>query len=288
MDIDDFLNKNGKESWNINTFNYVTNNELNEHIEKIGKPQYKPNKKVWTYKELDNKLKNYDHNSTHGFHNGLKSNIKYRSWGYNENGDENGEVRYILKIAEKTEIKSLPFHTNDYIKKTPYSVVGNKVKYSILKEEYKQQNNTHGYKNEDGDNFIEDDNTFPEKYYWKTPDGWLYLYDKDKPEIISLDIGAPLPVKNVIQPNISTEPLIILLFANSCCKKTDIKNLRFGIKDIYNIYKTWCKINNKKILKTQKKFKEEFKKINYKEENSKGIDVNNKPGKRGYNIMVSL
>ena len=186
--------------------------------------------------------------------------------------------------------KILPKQTNNYIKKTPYVLVDDKVKYSIIKEEYKQQN-THGYTNEDGDDFIEDDNTFPEKYYWKTPDGWLYLYDKDKPEIISLDIVAPLPVKNVIQPNISTEPFInsdILLFANSCCKKTDKLNLRFGLKDIFKLYEKWCKINGKKCLKTQKKFKEEFEKINYKEENSKGIDVNNKPGKRGYNIMVSL
>jgi len=131
----------------------------------------------------------------------------------------------------------------------------------------------------------------PDKYYWKTPDDWLYLYDKDKPEIISLNIVSPLPVKNVIQPNISTEPLInsdILLFANSCCKKTDKTNLRFGLKDIFKIYETWCKINGKKCLKTQKKFKEEFEKINYKEEKSKGVDVNNNPGKRGYNIMVSL
>ena len=189
-----------------------------------------------------------------------------------------------------TTEKKMPKQTTDYIKKTPYSVVGDKVKYSILKEEYKQQN-THGYTNEDGDNFIEDDNTFPKKYYWKTPDGWLYLYDKDKPEIISLDIVAPLPIKNVIKSNISTEPLInndILLFANSCCKKTEIYNLRFGLKDIFKVYETWCKINGKKCLKTQKKFKEEFEKINYKEEKSKGIDINNKPGKRGYNIMVSL
>lgn len=186
--------------------------------------------------------------------------------------------------------KTLPEQTTDYIKKTPYYVFGDKVKYSILKEEYKQHN-TRGYTNEEGDNFIEYDNKFPEKYYWKTPDGWLYLYDKDKPEIISLDIVSPLPKENVIQTNISKEPLInndILLFANSCCKKTEISNLRFGLKDIFKIYETWCKINGKKCLKTQKKFKEEFEKINYKEENSKGIDVNNKTGKRGYNIMVSL
>jgi hypothetical protein len=201
------------------------------------------------------------------------------------------EDKLHLSIIYWNNIKILPKQTTDYIKKTPYSVVGDKVNYSILKEEYKQQNNTHGYTNEDGDDFIEDDNKFPEKYYWKTPDGWLYLYDKDKREIISLDIVAPLPVKNVIQSNISTEPLInsdILLFVNSCCKKTDKLNLRFGLKDIFKIYETWCKINGKKCLKTQKKFKEEFEKINYKEENSKGVDVNNKPGKRGYNVMVSL
>lgn len=202
--------------------------------------------------------------------------------------DEYNELHICVSLI--TTEKIMPKQTNDYIKKTPYVVDGDKVKYSIIKEEYKQQN-THGYTNEDGDDFIEDDNKFPEKYYWKTPDGWLYLYDKDKPEIISLDIVAPLPVKNVIQSNISTEPLInsdILLFANICCKKTDKTNLRFGLKDIFKIYETWCKINGKKCLKTQKKFKEEFEKINYKEENSKGVDVNNKPGKRGYNIMVSL
>jgi hypothetical protein len=198
----------------------------------------------------------------------------------------------------------ITFYTNEYDINYKNNVLANplynnnifitsedKVKYSILKEEYKQQNNTHGYTNEDGDNFIEDDNKFPEKYYWKTPDGWLYLYDKDKPEIISLDIVAPLPIKNIIQPNISIEPILnsdILLFVSSCCKKTEKKNLRFGLKDVFRIYETWCKINGKKCLKTQKKFKEEFEKLNYKEETSKGVDINNKPGKRGYNIMVSL
>ena len=195
-----------------------------------------------------------------------------------------------IHITTTTNEKVLPKQSNNYIKNTPYIVNGDNVKYSVIKEEYKQQN-THGYTNEENDDFIEDAIGLPDKYYWKTPDDWLYLYDKDKPEIISLNIVSPLPVKNVIQPNISTEPLInsdILLFANSCCKKTDKTNLRFGLKDIFKIYETWCKINGKKCLKTQKKFKEEFEKINYKEEKSKGVDVNNNPGKRGYNIMVSL
>ena len=213
-----------------------------------------------------------------------------RRWYYCYRDVSFTNLCYAVQYNDK--IKENLYHSSPVKNKISYIFDGDKVKYSIIKEEYKQQNNnTHGYTNEDGDDFIEDDHKFPEKYYWKTPDGWLYLYNKDKPEIISLDIVAPLPVKNVIQLNISTEPLInndILLFANSCCKKTDKLNLRFGLKDIFKIYETWCKINGKKCLKTQKKFKEEFEKINYKEENSKGIDVNNKPGKRGYNIMVSL
>ena len=95
----------------------------------------------------------------------------------------------------------------------------------------------------------------------------------------------------IIQSNSSNIPIInedVLLFTNTCCKITDKPNLRFGIKDIYTIYETWCKLNTKKCLKTQKKLKEELEKLNYNEEKSKGVDINNNPGKRGYNIMVAL
>jgi len=205
--------------------------------------------------------------------------------------DENDNLYICISFVSND--KQIPKQTNNYIKKTPYIVVDDKVKYSVLKEEYKQHMNTHGYTNEAVDDFIEDDNKLPDRYYWKTPDGWLYLYDKYKPEIISLDIIAPLSVKNVIQlqPNILIEPLInedIFLFTTSCCKKTEQTNLRFGLKDVFTIYKVWCERNAKKCLNASKKFKEEFEKLNYKEENSKGVDINSKPGKRGYNIMVSL
>ncbi len=275
---------------------------------KLPKSKYKNNKDGLFYKTnvaKDTKIYHYDllKNETTNLSEGSNLGITYSG-----NGEKIGNIKtrlyisykditnpetnvFTLRICEiKQKNKISPKQTNDYIKQTPYFVNGDKVKYSVLKEEYKQQN-THGYTNKDGDDFIEDDNKFPEKYYWKTPDGWLYLYDKDKPEIISLNVVAPLPIQNIIQPNISTEPLInndILLFANSCCKKTEKSNLRFGLKDIFKIYELWCKINGKQSLKTQKKFKEEFENINYKEEKSKGVDVNNNPGKRGYNIMVSM
>lgn len=152
--------------------------------------------------------------------------------------------------------------------------------------------NSHGYINENKDNFIKDSSILPNKYYWKTPDGLLYLYDKDKPEIISLEIVSPLSTKNdetqVIIPTDIPINNDVILFTKSCCKKTDQTNLRFGFKEIFNLYKTWCNINSKKCLLTQKQFKEELEKINYKEEKSKGVDINNKSGKRGYNIMLSL
>jgi len=46
-------------------------------------------------------------------------------------------------------------------------------------------------------------------------------------------------------------------------------------------------MNNKTHFKTQKEFKEEFEKV-FKEEKSKGVDVDGNTGKRGYNIIVHL
>ena len=162
------------------------------------------------------------------------------------------------------------------------------IKYSVIKEEYKQQNT-------DNDEIIENE-CLPRKYYWKTPDGWLYLFNSDNPNIISLNITCPCEKPSNISPEIdhvipSKISLInedVKLFINKCCKITDKPNLRFGIKEIYLIYETWCKLNKKECLITQKKLKEELRKFNYKELKSKGVNINNKPGKRGYNIMVAL
>jgi hypothetical protein len=304
MDINEFIDKYGEKENKIKfieindniSFEYINekidlfnNNDNNIKVGHITKDwileRTKQKNGIW-YDNIRSKWHKY---TKQDFERESKSGLMKDSRRINLCYDD--ENKLYMSIIYWNNKKILPKPTNDYIKKKPYIVNGDKVKYSILKEEYNQPNNTHGYTNEDGDDFIEDDNKFSEKYYWKTPDGWLYLYDKDKPDIISLDILAPLPIKNGIQPNILTEPLInsdILLFANSCCKKTEKPNLRFGLKDVFKIYETWCKINGKKCLKTQKKFKEEFEKINYKEEKSKGIDVHNNHGKRGYNIMVSL
>jgi len=229
-----------------------------------------------------------------------------------------------LSITYAKNTNKLPKNTNNYIKKTPYCINNNNVKYSVLKDEYKQKN-TIEYNDEEDNSIIECD-TLPNKYYWKTPDGWLYLYDKDKPKIFSLNIIQPLEIVNSIEPleilNIiqpleivnsieqleivnSIEPLEIvniiepnvlntsvnniLLFTNACFKKTDKQNLRFGIKEIHAIYEKWCIINRKEMfVKKILSLKKELELLNYTEEKGKGIDINNKSGKRGYNIILSL
>jgi hypothetical protein len=271
---DEYIDKYGLD-WKINTYFNLTIDELNEHLNNINNKNYVPtldengkqvcclanaNLKVWNYDDLYNKIKNYGINSTHGINNGLKSNNKYatRTWmGYNDNE----EVRYILKLATKINNKILPDTTNNYIKKTPYIINNNIVKFSEKKEQFKDN--------------------LPDKYYWKTINGWLYLYDNDKPKIFSLEIISPENKNNNINEDIK-------LFTEECFKHTDKSNIRFGLKDIYILYIEWCKINKKKISTKQKEFKIELDKLDYKEETSKGVDINNNPGKRGYNIIVSI
>ena len=176
----------------------------------------------------------------------------------------NGEIRYILKMAENINKKKLPEPNINYIKKHPYIINDDIIKYSEIKEEFK--------------------NDLPDKYYWKTVDGWLFLYDNEKKPIISLSIIVPNNKDN----NKDNKDNNILLFINECIKNTNIPNLRIGLGEIYDIYKKWCENNKKKYHNTQKKFREEFEKFNFKIEKSKGIDINNNHGKRGYNIMVSI
>ena len=293
MHIDEFIDKYGQYQ-NIIDFIIITDDDITlANIEKIMR-KYEQDNNVnlgnitneWIKERQSRKTNNIWNDNIRGnwkkytkqeCEKEIRAGLMHHNRLINLCYDENDNL--LLSIRYWSDNKILPKQTNNYIKKNPYIINGDKVKYSVIKEEYKDHN--------DGEN----DNKIPEKYYWKTPDDWLYLYDKDKKEIISLDIVTPLLTENV-QTIIPSEPPLInndvLLFANACCKITDNEKLRFKLKDIFGIYKTWCRINGKKSLKTQKNFKEEFEKIDYKEEESKGVDINNNPVKKGYNIMVSL
>lgn len=131
----------------------------------------------------------------------------------------------------------------------------------------------------------------PNKYYWKTPDGWLFYNDGTRNEIFTLTVKTPkqsnsnMSSVNVIVPLINSG---VKLFVEACFKPPTRPNLRFCLKDIYKIYEEWCKNTGNNQLKTRKRFKEELEKLNYLEGPSQGVDINGNPGKRGYNVMVSL
>jgi hypothetical protein len=172
-----------------------------------------------------------------------------------------------LCVSLPIDEKELPNPSINYISDTPYLLDNNNVIYSVLKEEYK--------------------NNLSDNYYWKTCDDWLYLSTKEKSEIFTLNITEPK--NNSIENDESNINITInsdiKLYILENIKKSDIKNLRIGINDIYQKYIIWCNNNNKIKLK-KNDLKNGLYILNYKMETTKGIDINGKPGKRGYNINI--
>ena len=180
--------------------------------------------------------------------------------------DENNNL--FLSFIYWDNKKDLPKHTNDYIKTNPYIEYNNIIKYSKIK-------------NNEDINFL---NT----YYFKTIDGWLYLYDKnkDKNDIISLNIitnNNNNNNNNLINYN-NNDKILFKEFIDISFKKPIISNLRICKRDIFKNFKKWCELNNKKYLLKQKHITYILTDLGYYEEHSKGIGVNNKPGERGYYI----
>ena len=67
--------------------------------------------------------------------------------------------------------------------------------------------------------------------------------------------------------------------------KKQIKKMRTGLIDIYQKYRIWC--DDKNIVKLKKiDIKNGLSVLNYKEEAGKGVDINGKHGKRGYNVTI--
>tara|TARA_B110000046_G_C13016529_1_gene409040 strand:+ start:179 stop:3034 length:2856 start_codon:yes stop_codon:yes gene_type:complete len=244
-----------------------------KELEKIVKERF-PILNIYELDRLVNiKKGNINNDRYNGIENAIENQTSYYHYITNPNPNTFSILIYDnydnIHITFIESTLDLPTPTNNYIKKNPYILKDNLICYSKLRTKYITS-------------------ILPENYYWKTPDGWLFLYKKEKSEIISLNIVTPF--ENSIELYIPPEPINndINLFIYTCFKKTDNKRLRFGLKDIFMIYKEWCEKNDKIKLKTQQKFKEELERLNYKEEISKGVDINKKSHKRGYNIMVSL
>ena len=279
LSIDEFIEKYGFRDYKIETYYNINNQEFIFFKEKY-KLNWKPKKnnggkiiccladenlKVWDYKILSNKIKGYGEKSTHGINNGLKSNLTYatRIWtGY----DCDGDMKLIIKIGTILDKKILP--KPSYKVNKSYYIDENKLSYSKLKQDY-----------------IDDPNYEESHYYWKTPDGWLYLHDPSKShnDMYSINITDSTRISSPV--NIQQINKDILEFKNQCIKQTSQKNLRIGINELMIIYKNWC-MNKNKLILGRKLFKLELSKIDIKEEESKGVDSNGKAGKRGYNIRL--
>lgn len=192
-----------------------------------------------------------------------KENHRFNIY-YDEYDIEHKNPKYLLRYnLDEYEIKKCENINIDPYIKIPYIITENNIIKSTIKEEYLINK--------------------PENYYWKTQDDWLYLNKGTNKDIVSLKI---LDETNEIENKKQIYDENVKKFTELCCKKTDKLNLRFGIKEIYLQYEKWCKDNKINSILSQNNFKEEFEKNGYKMEKSKGIDINNKYGKRGYNIML--
>jgi hypothetical protein len=252
---------------------FKDNEEENEFI----KITVASSPKVYKFDELKNEIKNFSKGVNLGFcpDDAIGKTRSRLYIGY-EDINNKDTIKLILRVSTiKDKQKVLPRQTID-IKETPYICYDDIVDYTILKDEYKTQ--------------------LPDKYYFITPTGWLYLRDNNINSNVSLNIIQSsranlivVPDENIIIENIP-HPTInsdVKLFINSCCEVPNPPNLRMGITEIYNIYKEWCLENSKNFLKKQD-FKCEIEKGGINDDERKGIDINNKPGKRGYNIMVKI
>mgnify|MGYP006139907703 CR=1 FL=1 len=179
-----------------------------------------------------------------------------------------------ISVRYGADEKELPKQTNDVLKKTPYVVNGYNVIYSKLKEIYTKKNTDHGYINEGGGNFIDD--SLPEKYYWKSPDGWLIYYDKSKKdEIFSIDISRH---ENDNDSGDDIENESVKEFITNNITPSQNPRLRTGLSGINRAYKEYCRQKNIKPLK-QLVLKTILNDMGVK----KGTQVD---GKRGYNIEI--
>ena len=227
--------------------------------------------KDWDKKNIqdyrDNKLRN------------MQNKIENHLW--NLAYDSNNQLYISLRY---TTVKIMPKHSSsDYIKGTPFRMENGSVRYSVLN---------------DGINI----DSLPEKYYFRSVDGWLYLHDSTKTEnsMFSLEIRAPpapvipvivSPTTEIVADPVPVEPVInhVLIFTQKHFQPTENTRLRVGIKDVYEVYKPWCNSQNiTPLLRT--KLQEELTALQYtyctKKGEEKGVDMRGAPGKRGYNIML--
>jgi hypothetical protein len=174
-----------------------------------------------------------------------------------------------------------------------FTTEGNLIKYSSVLTKY-----IRGFKNDSTNDFIRD--ALPNNYYWRTPDNHIYLFSKNAKELAlklnSLSVVSPSHLQKYSYPEDNIKPRTerissmygsVVSFIEIRCSDTENARLRFGICEIYCAYKEWCGINGKK-PELRKKFKSDFERLRCPVSVDSGVSINNRSGKRGYNVMIYL
>jgi hypothetical protein len=287
---------------NPEIFNSILEYENYCNSKEIPKKNFKPNlngfietsitknKRVYSLDDVKEELSGFSKGSNLG----IKSNTKYeddhkftRVYACYEDINNKTTFKIVLRVCRVKNSKlTLPKNTLD-IKKTPYYLDKNdKLSYTKLKSEWKDKfNDTSCGNGGDGNHFIE--SVKPPVYYWKTPDGWLYLHDdtKTKDDIVSIKIVNPIDSDNIVVETRKDDE--IERFVKECIRDPTNPRLRIGLREIMNFYKKWCK--NKGIgPKCSKIMKEELNKFRFRDDKSTRIDLKGKSNKRGYKISFNM
>jgi hypothetical protein len=155
--------------------------------------------------------------------------------------------------------------------------------------------------------YIENNDNFPKTYYWKTPDGWLYLHDenREKNGVGTIKITSPIindedddnddndnkisqkkTTKKNNSDSVINNEYYAKMFFRMCFRVTKQKKLRASSKDVMIRYEKWCKETNNKKTMTQCILEKEIKKSGRKKEYEKGVDINGNENVIGYNIKL--
>ena len=176
---DTFIKNNGDLEYvfNENIEEFENKDDYLDYIEKNKLPtsvSYKKNKdnlfiktnvskktKIYSYNELHKELKNIKKGSNLGVSykdNGAEIGKKYTRLyiSYKDINNPNTAI-FTLRICEILKKRKILPKVNDNVKNKLYIVNDDKVKYSVIIDEFKD--------------------TLPQKYYFIHPDNWLYLHD---------------------------------------------------------------------------------------------------------------
>tara|TARA_Y100000590_G_scaffold14922_1_gene17963 strand:+ start:152 stop:3142 length:2991 start_codon:yes stop_codon:yes gene_type:complete len=305
---EDFIKKFGKNKYDFNErreifdsyekyLDYINKNKLPKSKIKKNKNGFyecsvAKKKQIYSEYNLDKDLKGIKPGSNLGVSYKKTENVAEiftRLYVYYLDTSNKNTAYFLLRVCKITgSNKVLPKNDNRLTKGANNCMwwynEGDNIYYSVINSKYKSD---HGYKS-DAD-FIED--ALPKEYYYISPNGWLYV-KLEKTDSVSVSIIEPKYKKLCQSEDDLLEDVIIDKYVDKffkdCCKKTK-SNIRYGIKDVYNIYIDFCKTHRYKYLTKQVLFKKEFEKLGNKYDISKGIHFKTKKsGKRGYKISIKL